>query len=85
MHKYSILVNCNLTPIQRIKTDMLQLKTILKVLYPADVVLLFLKTSFLLHSMMLRGSSFQFLIQWNPVNRILLVQRKIITLTGLFQ
>ena len=26
--------------IQRIKTDMLQLKTILKVLYPADVVLL---------------------------------------------
>ena len=45
--------------IQRIKTDMLQLKTILKFLYPADVVLLFLKTSFLLHSMMLRGSSFQ--------------------------
>ena len=25
------------------------------------------------------------IIQWNPVNRILLVQRKIITLTGLFQ
>ena len=37
--------------IQLIKTDMLQSKTILKVLYPADVVLLFLKTSFLLHSM----------------------------------
>ena len=25
------------------------------------------------------------LLQWNPVNRILLVQQKIITLTGLFQ
>ena len=38
--------------IQWIKKDMLQLKTILKVLYPVDVVLLFLKTPFLLHSMM---------------------------------
>ena len=66
MHKYSILIKCNLTPIaydSGIKTDMLQLKTILKVLYPAGVVLLqFYKHLFLLHSMMLRGRSFQFLI-----------------------
>ena len=32
--------------IQWIKTDMLQLKTILKVLYPADVVLLKFKNIF---------------------------------------
>ena len=78
MHKYSILIECNLTPIAHDpvnKTDMSQLKTILKVQKECLFLLYFesplssrccftkvLKTSLLLHSLMLRGSSFQFVI-----------------------
>ena len=43
MHKYSILIKCNLTPIVHewvIQNRNVIVKTILKVIYPADVVLL---------------------------------------------
>ena len=43
MHKYSILIKCNLTPIAHGSVNQnrhVTVKTILKVLYLADVVLL---------------------------------------------
>ena len=62
---------------------MLQLKTILKVLYPADVVLPFLKTSFLLHSMMLRGSSFYYiLLDIRSVSDVLRAQSRFCKICG---